>query len=325
MRYRVTIFLALTLALSFWNLARANQLVVGNEGALAIEVGPSDASDPQKSAVYRLVAIVDGEVVGSRRVKVGEDTFRTPQRLPIASAQDLLTWKGAADALELQLFKDDSLVDVSEVARGNREAHVTKVSPALVLGPHNRRDPISGSAKSSPACDECYASDFVCRDSCEQQFCEFGNCREPQFSQCVAVCQPVFEACYTNNDCDADGIGAGDNCGLNPNPDQADCDSDGAGNVCDSLNGTYMQSGESRICHVDEDGLAPIYYRLELYRERRLIDTSACGAPDRWQRFLADEGSYFNVPTFTACAEITEGQVVPWCTFGYNQNFCLNQ
>ncbi len=83
-------------------------------------------------------------------------------------------------------------------------------------------------------------------------------------------------------DCDGDGVPTNvDNCPSDYNPNQADCDNDGRGNVCDGQNGIFQQQGGEKTCEIDKDRHT-FDFDLEHYVEKRLVDVSACGSPDRY-------------------------------------------
>jgi hypothetical protein len=101
-------------------------------------------------------------------------------------------------------------------------------------------------------------------------------------------------------DTDDDGVlTPDDNCPRHPNPDQADCDGDGRGDACDVDSGIW-QVASDRVCEIDEDGF-PLWGHIEYYAERRLVDVSACGSPPRYERYLRDEASCFNLSPRTCC------------------------
>lgn len=141
------------------------------------------------------------------------------------------------------------------------------------------------------------------------------------WSACQNACMDENASCQCNNDYDSDGVAdSSDNCPARPNATQVDCDSDGLGDPCDLNDSNYVVTND-QLCHVDEDGFAPVYFKIELYRENLQVDTSSCGAPSFWQRYLADEGTFFNITSYTACQSLV-GAPNPWCTSQYNQNFC---
>ncbi|HLE85919.1 MAG TPA: hypothetical protein VJG13_16390 [Thermoanaerobaculia bacterium] len=125
------------------------------------------------------------------------------------------------------------------------------------------------------------------------------------------------------NDLDGDGVlNTSDNCLCTSNAGQADCDGDNLGTVCDPENASYQQVSNQR-CWIDRDAHAT-HYDLEDYWERRYLDFSSCGAPDKYVRYKNNEATCFGFPTpppvFTCCMNLIVNDSW-WCT-RVDQNFC---
>lgn len=91
-----------------------------------------------------------------------------------------------------------------------------------------------------------------------------------------------------NRDGDADGVDwVVDNCRSNYNPNQANCDGDSQGDVCDSLNGNFVATGNKIACASDLD-YHSTHKTGEVKYQQRYVDTSSCNAADRWNHFTYD-------------------------------------
>jgi hypothetical protein len=140
-------------------------------------------------------------------------------------------------------------------------------------------------------------------------------------SSCGGYCGP-----YDDYDCD--GVyNAIDNCGDDPNPDQADCDGDGIGDVCD-VNGIFQPTGPIKTCMADKDNHI-VYFTFEHHVEQRLVDVTSCNSPDRWNRWVRSAGSCIDHSDHYCCmiaigTSITEVGDDPdlWCGAWRNIDFC---
>jgi hypothetical protein len=104
------------------------------------------------------------------------------------------------------------------------------------------------------------------------------TCSSYTYTNCLAyngVC---------NRDPEADGVDwLSDNCPEAYNPNQADCDGDGKGDVCDSMNGTFVPSGKKIACASDVD--RSIYETTTEVKYHQLyVDISSCHSADRWNQ-----------------------------------------
>lgn len=125
--------------------------------------------------------------------------------------------------------------------------------------------------------------------SAQLQFC-FSDCNNQcnQSSSCDSTCTTNCEAgsnCGAYGVCDPDPDLDGvfwpsDNCPFGYNPDQADCDGDGAGDTCDSEDGTYQQVTPWQPCYV-VDRAHFGYMDQTLWQEAVFRDVSACRSPDQ--------------------------------------------
>lgn len=121
-----------------------------------------------------------------------------------------------------------------------------------------------------------------CDNECDFNSCRTDPCTDPETFQ-ITTCQAWGE--YNFSDPDCDNINSSqDNCDYIANANQADCDSDGAGDVCDSENGTFsLVSGSERMCWIDSWTHWFWGTYLDGYIEGRYTDVSSCGSPDRWE------------------------------------------
>lgn len=166
--------------------------------------------------------------------------------------------------------------------------------------------------------------------STEQQELVINTCRWrcTATAACSTTCQVEDEAMTcadygicANLDSDGDGVlDATDNCDYTPNANQADCDGDGIGTACDSDNAVWQQVSDT-LCYIDKDTHIP-HFDLEFYAERLYHDVSSCGSAPRYQRYLKDQATCFNVSTQTCCQQfIPSMPAITNCT-KVDQNFC---
>jgi hypothetical protein len=188
---------------------------------------------------------------------------------------------------------------------------------AIAADPEPDVDVATSSTTVGPCADACRGDFSLCNIDCPN--CP--GCRR-QLNACLARCDSV--------DSDGDGrLDGSDNCPGNYNPDQANCDGDSLGNVCDSLNASYIVTVPERTCMIDKDEHV-ISKTFEHWVERMEHDVSACGAPDRWiRRIRQSEDCSFNVSDeqccrgLTASLSATGAPADPWCTVWRNHDFCI--
>jgi hypothetical protein len=108
------------------------------------------------------------------------------------------------------------------------------------------------------------------------------SCSDPDLGGATTKCEDWL---IENNIAgDTDGVPSpNDNCVCTNNTNQADCDNDGKGNVCDTVNGTFVAVDRWYACASDYDIHAG-YYDMEVQEHRQFEDISACNSADRWDR-----------------------------------------
>jgi hypothetical protein len=83
----------------------------------------------------------------------------------------------------------------------------------------------------------CADTCLAARQSCYRESTSCGT--QIICNDCESGYDACIQSCLDFADDDGDGVlSRNDNCPFNPNPNQADCDGDGAGDACDSFNGT---------------------------------------------------------------------------------------
>jgi hypothetical protein len=126
---------------------------------------------------------------------------------------------------------------------------------------------------------------------------------------CLMTCTThIYTNCLAyngicNRDEDGDGVDITvDNCQSTYNPNQANCDGDGPGDVCDSLNGIFVATGNKIACATDIDHHL-VYYTAEVKYQQKYVDTSACQSADRWNHFTYDSYCTYGWDEWDCCLE----------------------
>ncbi|MCC6557179.1 MAG: hypothetical protein IT372_29865 [Polyangiaceae bacterium] len=141
-------------------------------------------------------------------------------------------------------------------------------------------------------------------------------------------CDCAFEGTPMCADPDGDGIPTmDDNCPYVSNPNQANCDNDGAGDVCDSLDGTQTKTQYSvyeGVSHYQYDGWCYLnyatYYRAYgKYHDFEQVTTTYCAGPQAGQTVTTtnDLGYTYSFLCYQyahSCPTPNMGYVpTPWC------------
>lgn len=159
--------------------------------------------------------------------------------------------------------------------------------------------------------DDCWISYDDCRRSCG------GNCDQlclDDYNYCVDWCQYA--------DTDGDGVLDGnDNCVEVANSNQADCDNDGAGNACDSLNGSFAPSGGKSVCASDRDNHV-WGYTIEVTYQQTYVDTSSCHSPSRNQHTVYTSSCTFTIGEYSCCQGATLSSYDDFICSPVGQNSC---
>jgi hypothetical protein len=131
------------------------------------------------------------------------------------------------------------------------------------------------------------AGALVAQPTCTGSLCNPSmDCMMPCYSTALQKTITCLQYGTCNRDPDGDGVlWEYDNCPRNANSNQADCDGDGVGDVCDSLNGTFVPTGSKTVCASDKDDHV-VYFTIEVTYQQRFVDTSSCHAPDRWNHYV---------------------------------------
>lgn len=154
-------------------------------------------------------------------------------------------------------------------------------------------------------CSNLCDSSAYCGQSCLDDYDQFTTCE-------------AYGSC--NPDIDSDGVPwYADNCQGTYNPGQEDCDGDGAGNLCDSSNGTFVPvSGSPRKCQIV--GRTPFgYVDVRMRYNTELTDVSACGSPNRCTATDDNEHSCFSSSEWDCCVAYYGAYD---CFYYLNNNTC---
>lgn len=146
------------------------------------------------------------------------------------------------------------------------------------------------------------------------------SCADPDLGGATTKCKDWL---IENNIAgDTDGVPSpSDNCVCTNNANQSDCDGDGQGNVCDTLNGTFVPVGRWTACASDMDVYTG-YYVMEVQEHRQFDDISACNSADRWDRRTLSEHCTFFEDSGDCCEEACSNSADYGICWSVPQYFC---
>lgn len=131
--------------------------------------------------------------------------------------------------------------------------------------------------------------EYLCENKCSSRTSCQARCEEYATHRIITCGQ--YGRC---NDMDGDRVYyPNDNCNYVYNPYQEDCDDDGRGDACDSENASYVPDTGWFFCYIERLVATGVYVRFRAHFERRLVDSSTCNAPPKWER---DFDNYFCGP-----------------------------